>query len=86
MTPAEIAEQSACYACIPNSQAALLFLANNISVSGGGGGTTTSIVALTGSNAPTPAQGPSSGGGVAYNEVPNLWIWNTSTSQWNQIV
>jgi hypothetical protein len=84
MDPQTIAENSRCYACIPDKQAAVLYLLDQIS-SGGGGGSG-SVVALTGADAPTPAQGPASGGGVAYNEVPNLWVWNTTTSQWDQIV
>lgn len=89
MTPQEIETASRCYACVSNQGAALLMLANTIVVNGstgGGGSGSGSVVVLTGPNVPTPAQGPASGGGIAYNEVPNLWTWNTSTSQWNQIV
>ena len=88
MSPAEIAAESSCFSCIPDPLRSLVFLANAIAVNGGsgGGGANGSIVPLTGSNTPTPAQGPASGGAVAYNEVPNLWTWNTSLSQWDQLV
>lgn len=88
MSPAEIAAASACFSCLPNPQAALLYLANTIVVNGstGGGGSGTTLVVLTGSNTPTNAQGPASGGAMAYNEVPNLWTWNTTALRWDQIV
>lgn len=89
MTVQEIESASACYACVSNPNAALVMLANTIAANGGtggGGSGSGSIVVLSGSNVPTPAQGPAFGGGVAYNQVPNVWVWNTSTSQWDQIV
>lgn len=79
-----IINNSACYQCIPAGlQGAIqIYLLDQIAAGGGGG--IGDIVALTGSNAPAAA--PSSGRGIAYNEVPNLWIWNTTSLAWDQIV
>jgi hypothetical protein len=89
MTVQEIESASACYGCISDKPAALLMLANTIAINGGtggGGSGSGSVVPLTGSNVPTPAQAPASGGGVAYNEVPNVWVWNATSGAWDQII
>ncbi len=72
MTPAEIAEASKCYKCIPDQWAALLYLADQI-VDGGGGGGTQEVFSLAGSA--TPVAIPASGNGVAYNGDGNMWIY-----------
>lgn len=87
MTVQEIETASACYACISNQGAALLMLSNAIVVNGstgGGGSGSGDVIALTGSN--VPAAAPTSGKGVAYNEVPNVWTWNATAARWDQVV
>lgn len=78
-----IIDGARCYSCIPDKWAAILYLLDN-GGGGGGGGASGNIVALTGANVPVAA--PASGSGVAYNEVPNFWVWNTTTLAWDNIV
>lgn len=79
--PQTIATNAACYSCLPDKMAAILYLLDS---GGSAGGSVGDMVFLTGANVPVAA--PASGKGIAYNEVPNVWVWNTTSARWDQIV
>lgn len=57
-----------------------------VNTGGTGGGGTGQVVALTGTNSPTSPPDDPTLAAVAYNAVPNLWVWDTASSTWFQIV
>lgn len=75
MEPNEIAEASACFACIADKEAALLYLAEQIVAGGGGGGGTTQIA--TGASDPV---GAPAAGIVLFvrTDVVRVLQWNGS--------
>lgn len=85
--PATLLPLANCFACLNSNQLLaintyLLCLINN-NGGGGGGGGAVQVFPLTGSN--TPAAVPT-GGGIAYNEVGDVWIWNTTLADWEKII
>lgn len=53
---------------------------------GGSGGGSGQVVALSGSNAPSSPPTDPTLAAVAYNGVPNLWVWDVATAAWFQII
>ncbi len=75
---------AACYDCtIPDGMkmSVLLYLADAISTGGGSGAT--EVFSLAGGNA--PANVPT-GAGVSYNANGQVWVWNTVSQAWEQII
>lgn len=80
----EMIDGAACIDCaIPKGMQPAVLISLINSGSGGGGGATGTIYELSGSSSPTATP---SGPAVAYNEVPNVWVWNAASSTWFQIV